>query len=116
MQIFLNDGECLVQRNSQPQSGADELVALADSRQPRGKVRPSLASLWQSNSISVTFSSSGKRLPGALGTTKRRLSSARTMAALFRNCSAEASELPPNLTTFFIDSFITTINPYDNVI
>ena len=93
MQIFLNDGECLVQRNSQPQSGADE-----------------------SNSISVTFSSSGKRLPGALGTTKRRLSSARTMAALFRNCSAEASELPPNLTTFFIDSFITTINPYDNVI
>ena len=41
MQIFLNDGECLVQRNSQPQSGADELVALADSGQPRGKV-PSL--------------------------------------------------------------------------
>ena len=114
MQIFLNDGECLVQRNSQPQSGADELVALAASRAE--KSRPSLASLWQSNSISVTFSSSGKRLPGALGTTKRRLSSARTMAALFRNCSAEASELPPNLTTFFIDSFITTINPYDNVI
>jgi hypothetical protein len=40
------------------------------------------------------------RFPGALGTTYFRDSSARMILPTFTNCSALASELPPNLTTF----------------
>ena len=46
--------------------------------------------------------SPSKRLPAAETTTKRRSGSASTTALTLRNCSADATEDPPNLAIFIM--------------
>ena len=51
---------------------------------------------FTSSSRSVILLSAEKRLPAADTTTKRRSGSASTMALTLRNCSADATDEPPN--------------------